>query len=490
MSRDLTFGAKVAGGFCFAGLVILTIAGMGYRSAHHLIENDRMENHTRQVRREIWELAARLGDAERGQRGFVITGKDDFLAPYLSAVRQIQPIFDEVKRLTADNPVQQARLDRISPLVAAKLSELDKTIRQRRTEGFDSTAKVVAAGEGRRYMDELTRLLTEMDGEEGELLRVRSERAGAGAESAKTGIVWGSLIGLILVGAVGFAMTRTLSRQIGSVTQHVQSSSAELQAAASQQTTAAKEQSTAMNEISTTISELLVTTRQIAASAQRVAQVGEQTASAAMSGEGAFEKARESIAGIRRQVDAVVTHMLDLGKKSQQIGAVLDIVAELAEQTNILAINATIEAAGAGEMGRRFLVVADEIRKLADRVTGSTKEIRSLIDDVRSAVNTTVMVTESGSKAVDSGTRQFGDVTGVFKQIVGLVRTTADAGREIELSTKQQSTAVEQVNVAIANVAQTSRETEASSGQTLQTASELAGLSKDLLRIIQRQSAA
>ena len=111
----------------------------------------------------------------------------------------------------------------------------------------------------------------------------------------------------------------------------------------------------------------------------------------------------------------------------------LEIVSELAEQTNILAINATIEAAGAGEAGKRFAVVADEIRKLADRVGGSTKEIRGLIDDVRSAVNTTVMATETGSKAVDAGTRQFGDVATSFKQIADLVATTTEAAREIEL---------------------------------------------------------
>jgi methyl-accepting chemotaxis protein len=176
--------------------------------------------------------------------------------------------------------------------------------------------------------------------------------------------------------------------------------------------------------------------------------------------------------------------MLELGKKSQEIGAVLDIVSELAEQTNILSINATIEAAGAGESGKRFAVVADEIRKLADRVGGSTKEIRTLIDDVRSAVNTTVMATETGSKSVDSGSRQFGDVAAAFKQISGLVTSTTGASREIELSTKQQTTAVEQVNVAIANVTQASRETETSAAQTLQAVAQLAGLSRDLSRII------
>jgi methyl-accepting chemotaxis protein len=180
--------------------------------------------------------------------------------------------------------------------------------------------------------------------------------------------------------------------------------------------------------------------------------------------------------------------MLELGKKSQQIGSVLDIVSELAEQTNILAINATIEAAGAGESGRRFGVVADEIRKLADRVTGSTKEIRGLIDDVRGSVNTTVMATETGSKTVDAGSRQFEDVTVTFKRIADLIATTSGAAREIELSTKQQTTAVEQVNIAISNVSQATKETEASSSQTTQTASQLALLSKDLLRLVQPQT--
>jgi methyl-accepting chemotaxis protein len=177
--------------------------------------------------------------------------------------------------------------------------------------------------------------------------------------------------------------------------------------------------------------------------------------------------------------------MLELGDKSQRIGAVLDIVSELSEQTNILAINSTIEAAGAGESGKRFAVVADEIRKLADRVAESTKEIRDLIDVIRGAVNTTVMATEIGSKAVDAGTAQFAGVASSFEEIVGLVTTTTEAAREIELSTKQQTTAVEQVNFAVANVTQTTKETETSSTQTLQTASQLTELSTKLRRLVE-----
>ncbi len=339
-------------------------------------------------------------------------------------------------------------------------------------------------------MDQIRAIIHDADQEEADLLNQRSAAAHAAADTTTAITIWGGLLGALAVCLIGWFITASLTRQIGAAVGHVQSSSAELQAAANQQASGAKEQATALNEISTTISELLATSRQIAESAQRVAQTAELTANSARSGHGTVDTTQESISGIRRQVDQIVGHMLELGKKSQEIGAVLDIVSELAEQTNILAINATIEAAGAGESGKRFAVVADEIRKLADRVGGSTKEIRTLIDDVRGAVNTTVMATETGSKAVDAGSRQFADVAAKFKQIADLVGTTTEAAREIELSTKQQTTAVEQVNVAIASAAQASRETEASAGQTLQTVSLMATLSKDLLRIIKPQLAA
>jgi methyl-accepting chemotaxis protein len=270
----------------------------------------------------------------------------------------------------------------------------------------------------------------------------------------------------------------------------VQSSSAELQTSANQQATGAKETATAMNEVTTTMSELLATSRQIMESAQQVAHMAEQAASAALAGDQTVGTTQESIEGIRRQVNLIVGHMLDLGKKSQQIGGVLEIINELAEQTNILSINATIEAAGAGEQGKRFAVVGDEIRKLADRVAGSTKEIRSLVEEIRGAVNTTVLATESGSKAADAGLHHFEEVTRGFKQITGLVTTATQAAREIELSTKQQMSAVEQVNSAITGAAQASRENEASSAQTLQTATQLAHLSHDLSLIVQSRASA
>ena len=268
-----------------------------------------------------------------------------------------------------------------------------------------------------------------MDTEERDLLKQRAAEVETAASRAKTTIAFGTLFCLLFVTCGRLFITRSLSGRIGEAVRHVESSSSELQSAANQQASGAKESSTAMNEITTTISELLATSRQIAESAQRVAHVAEETSAAARAGDQTVQKTHESVGDIKRQVDIIVTHMLDLGKKSQQIGGILEIINELAEQTNILAINATIESAGAGDAGKRFGVVADEIRKLADRVGGSTKEIRALIEEIRAAVNTTVMATEGGTKAVDLGARQFVEVTSALSQITALLATTTEAAQ-------------------------------------------------------------
>jgi methyl-accepting chemotaxis protein len=117
-------------------------------------------------------------------------------------------------------------------------------------------------------------------------------------------------------------------------------------------------------------------------------------------------------------------------------------------------------------------------------VGGSAREIRTLIDEIRAAANATVMATEDGSKSVDAGARQFSEVLSTFQAIAEGVGVTTDAAREIELSTKQQTTAVEQLNLAIGGVAQAAKETQASSAQTLATCSELADVSRQLSALI------
>jgi methyl-accepting chemotaxis protein len=491
MVRQWTFGQKLTATIALLVVLAVVIGGVSFVALRSVVSSkDQVIDVEAQLlidAQQVYALRERKGS---DARGFLLTADERFTEGMQRARTELDDLLNRIQRNIRDDQEARSLVDAVREAEAEHQQALDQVIALRRTAA--PIATVVRAWD-ERIAAPRERLNAAVQAfvsrEEGRLQAAKQ----ASTDQAGFAInVTAVLITLVTLAAIvlGTVLTRTLRRQIGTGVGQVQSASAELQAASVQQATGAKEQSTAMSEIATTISELLATSRQITESARRVAQIAEETAGAARSGGNTVDQAHESIAAIRRQVDLIVSHMLELGKKSQQIGGVLEIVSELAEQTNILAINATIEAAGAGESGRRFAVVADEIRKLADRVGGSTKEIRGLIEDVRSAVNTTVMATETGSKGVDAGSKHFAQVTTSFKQIVGLVTTTTEAAREIELSIKQQMSAVEQVNVAIMNIAQASKETEASTVQTQQTASQLAVLSKDLQRLIQPERAA
>lgn len=487
MARTWTFGEKLAGGFSITVALALVIALVGVGALRSVVASkDRVISIEGQNLVDVGALdAMSLGEAA-SLRGFLLSRSESDLAKLRERHLEFTEILRRVRSRSNSDQASKA-LQGIEQAELAYQAAADRIIALRTSNApMDAVVRVLESD----VVPKRTAIRAQLDTFTEFTERQQEEAKRASTETATSAIrsvIISSGAMVVLSAVVAFLLTRALGQRIGTAVGHVQSSSAELQAAANQQATGAREQAIAMAEITTTITELLATSKQIAESAQRVAQIAKQTAGSAATGDGTVDKAHDSISGIRKQVDLIVAHMLELGRKSQQIGGILEIVAELAEQTNILAINATIEAAGAGESGKRFAVVADEIRKLADRVAGSTKEIRVLIEDVRGSVNTTVMTTESGSKAVDAGAVHFGDVATAFKQIATLVTTTLDAAREIELSTKQQSTAVEQVNLAITNVAQATKETEASSGQILLTASQLAGLSGELLRLVKSE---
>jgi CHASE3 domain sensor protein len=492
MRSNWTLGKKL--GFGFAMMTAVT-AVLGVLAILWMADLRRSSERATVESEDVIEVMHLQALAEREQaeaRGYLIS-RDETL------VREMHDLDAQ-----GDTLVQQ-RLAHVDTAegrrLIAEIQAADQAVGDG-VERFVTRHRAEAQSKEARYVEELGKAL---DTEERPLVdRLRKalaayadyERSGRDEESARFRQTaerinrW--MIGLVLLSValgIAFAVTfaRSVTRDIGAAVQNVQSSSAELQAAATQQAAAAKEQAAATNETTTTIKELVATARQIAEGAQRVSQVAERTSGGAREGDQAARRAHGALGEIKRQVDALVAQMLDLGKRSQQIGGILEIINELTEQTNILAINATIEAAGAGESGKRFAIVADEIRKLADRVGGSSKDIRALIEEVRAAVNSTVMATEQGSKAVDAGARQVGELAQSFGQIATLIGTTTEAAREIELSTRQQTTAVEQVNVAMADVSQASRETEATAAQMFDTASQLATLSKSLSRMVRQE---
>jgi len=483
MMPTWTVGRTLATGF---GLVLLLTMGGGATALYGVgavVEaKDRVIERDQRLEIVAQQLVTARSDRAAEVRGYLLTGEQTFLDAADRATAEFEELLTQARALAYTDRAAEL-LDRIDTVDRQAREAQAELVEIRRTGSTEDVLEAYAQVSTTR--SGFASAMTDFASYQRSLADTSIAEANAAERRDVIGIVSVLTLTVLASAAIAVLISRALRRRIGGAVGAVQASSVELQTTANQQATGAMEQATAMSEISTTINELLTTARQIGESAQRVAEAAERTAAAGGTGRSTVTAAQQSMDEIRRQVQVVVGHMLELGEKSEQIGAVLNILAELAEQTNILAINSTIEAAGAGEAGRRFAVVADEIRKLADRVAESTKEVRTMVEVVRTAVHTTVLATEIGAKSVDAGSAQFDGVAAQFDQIVDLVRITTEAAREIELSTKQQTGAVEQVNFAVGNVTRATRETEAGSGQTLATASQLAELSGRLRQLIE-----
>lgn len=488
--KNWTFGRKLGFGF---GITIALACAMGVVAVVALDEvataKDRTLSRTNEALVNAGNVRAAMQREVANLRGYLLTGHSRHREAVRDAGEEYAHALDRMRE-NAVSERRRALLEAVDVAESAHQVELEQALEMRRenrelSEIIDTVDERVFP-RWNQLKDAVDALVEDL---RAELDHEREESNAVVAYTTQV-VVAIALCVILFAATTAITLSRSLSQRIGESVERVRSSSTELAAAANQQASSAQEQATAVTEISTTISELLVTSRQIMESATRVSQIAKQTVESAGRGEQNVQSADQALGEIRSQTNTIVEHMLGLGRRSQEIGGILDIINELAEQTNILAINATIEAAGAGEAGTRFAVVGEEIRRLSQRVSGSIREIRGLIDEIRASVNTTVMATETGSKTVDVGTRRFSELSRAFEEIASLVDATTDASREIELGTKQQAAAVEQLNSAMSDVSQVAKESETVTRDTLTTASELASLSSQLVRLVRHDEAA
>ncbi|MGH7421056.1 MAG: methyl-accepting chemotaxis protein [Candidatus Rokuibacteriota bacterium] len=249
---------------------------------------------------------------------------------------------------------------------------------------------------------------------------------------------------------------------------------------------AAQAQSRDAVSVTRTVGDVTVSVRQVADSADQSAKAARQVLQAASNGEEAVRNSRASMQQIRSEVQTIAKKIKSLGDRSLEISNIVNTIQDMAAQTHLLALNASIEAAGAGEAGLRFSVVADEVRKLAERATQATRDIGTLIKGVQVETQEAVVAMESGTREVESGYEVSLKAEEALQEIGKISQTSSELAAEISHASQTQVRGAEATASAVQAIAGAAVKTEQGVQQSRQNVEQLARLAEELTAKLSR----
>lgn len=251
------------------------------------------------------------------------------------------------------------------------------------------------------------------------------------------------------------------------------------------QSSGASQQAASINETTTTLSEIRATSNQTLEKAERLDQISKQTRKESEEGVAAVNRSILGMERIKNNVSGIAQTILALSQQTQQISEITDVVTGLAQQLKMLALNASIEAAKAGESGRGFGVVASEVKALAEQSQQSTAQVQRILLDIKHATDRAVMATEEGEKGVDDGVELVRQAERSMHGLMEIVRETSMASQQIMAAVGQEVAGIDQVATAMNEINEVTHQFVESSAKTKNAADELRDLSDKLAEGVQ-----
>lgn len=257
-------------------------------------------------------------------------------------------------------------------------------------------------------------------------------------------------------------------------------SAVEILDSSTKQISSTTQQDASVSQTTSTVAEIRATVAETAERAQMVAEAAQQSVEISRQGQVAVAETIEGMNLIRSRVESIAENILMLSERTTQIGDIIATVNAIADQSKMLALNASIEAARAGEEGRGFAVVAMEVRNLAEQSREATAQVRDILSEIQQATNTAVMVTEEGTKGVDLGVNLVDRAGRAIRELAGKLEDAAQAAMQIAASTRQQSQGMDQLTAAMSAIKSATSSTASGMQQSQRNAKELNEMARQM----------
>ncbi|MBU5637162.1 methyl-accepting chemotaxis protein [Geomonas sp. Red69] len=273
---------------------------------------------------------------------------------------------------------------------------------------------------------------------------------------------------------------REIVAQTSSISASIATSSSRLQCTSEQMAGGAEQVVCQAQTVATASEQMSATSNEIALNCHEAARNSKQASSAAESGAQVVAQTVEIMNRIADRVNATSRTVESLGERSDQIGAIVGTIEDIADQTNLLALNAAIEAARAGEQGRGFAVVADEVRALAERTTKATREIGEMIKAIQGETKGAVLAMEEGVREVQQGTEEAAKSGAALQEILDQINAVSMQVNQIATAAEEQTATISEITGNITRISEVVQLTVQGSHDSSLAAAELANLSDDL----------
>ncbi|MEY3300011.1 MAG: hypothetical protein RLZZ597_3271 [Cyanobacteriota bacterium] len=420
-------------------------------SAGVTVVNVRQLTHVSEELVRTWEVKDLIStlDTEtqtvsRTTRGYIMDQSQTSVDNFNASKDKISGTLDQLNELVKDEQ-QRQYLSEISVLLQQLVDTNQGLINIASGQGTAAGIDAWKAQDGRALSNEVSDLLAAMEELENEIVAIDQELQEAALARLQFTLLTAATLSVVLSAIIGTWIVMKASRMMNQAAGDIASSASEIAASVEQQERTSSQQAASVSETTTTMDELGASSRQSAEQAEAAASGAQQALTLAEGGTRAVERSLDGMTTLREKVDAIADQILRLSEQTSQIGGISGLVSDLANQTNMLALNAAVEAVRAGEHGKGFAVVSGEIRKLADQSKKSAEKINALVADIQTAINSTVMVTDEGTKTVEEGVKIAEETSDAFAGVADAVNNVVLNSQQISLNVKQQAVAIQQV---------------------------------------------